>query len=57
MKLLPVLIVDDVVHTGVDQLFLLVLQVLRDVVRDEHDAALAVHHEQKAIQGLTTDIR
>ena len=32
VKLLPVLIVDDVVHTGVDQLLLLVLQVLRHII-------------------------
>lgn len=32
MKLLPVLIVDYVIHTSIDQLFLFVLKVLRDVV-------------------------
>lgn len=57
MKLLPVLVVDDVVDAGVDQLFLLVLKVLRDVVRDEHDAALTVDHKQKAVQGLRADTR
>lgn len=54
MELLPVLVVDYVVHASVDQLFLLVLEVLRDVVGDKHDAALAVDHKQKAVQGLTT---
>lgn len=53
-KLVPVLIVDDVVHAGVDQLLLLVLQVLRHVVRHEHDAALSVDHKQKPVQRLRT---
>lgn len=57
MKLLPVLLMDYVVHAGVDQLFLLVLKVLRDVVRDEYNAALTINHKQKAIQGLTREIR
>lgn len=54
MELLPVLVVDDVVHAGVDQLLLLVLQVLRHVVRHKHDAALPVDDEKEAIQGLET---
>lgn len=52
VELLAVLIVDDVVDAGVDQLFLLVLQVLRHVVRHEHDAALPVDNKQEAVQGL-----
>lgn len=53
VELLAVLIVDDVVDAGVDQLLLLVLQVLRHVVRHEHDAALSVDHKQEAVQGLS----
>lgn len=53
VELLAVLVVDDVVDAGVDQLFLLVLQVLRHVVRHEHDAALPVDHKQEAVQGLS----
>lgn len=53
VELLAVLVVDDVVDAGVDQLLLLVLQVLRHVVRHEHDAALSVNHKQEAVQGLS----
>lgn len=52
MELLPVLVMDDVVNAGVDQLLLLVLQILRHVVRYKYDAALSVNHKQEAIQGL-----
>lgn len=52
VKLLPVVLVKNVVHAGVDELLLFVLQVLRHVVRHEHDAALPVYHEQEAIQSL-----
>lgn len=54
VKLLPVLIMDDVVHTGVNQLLLLVLQVLCHIIGHEYNAALSVHHKQKPIQGLKT---
>lgn len=43
---------DDVVHTGVDQLLLLVLQVLCHIVWHKYNAALTVHYKQKAVQGL-----
>lgn len=52
MELLPVVLVENVVHVGVDELLLLVLQVLGHVVRHKHDAALPVHHEQEAVQRL-----
>lgn len=52
VKFLAVLLMQDVVHAGVDELLLLVLQVLGDVVGHEHDAALPVHHKQKAVQSL-----
>lgn len=52
VQLLPVVLVQDVVHAGVDQLLLFVLQVLRHIVRHEHDASLSVHHEQEAVQSL-----
>ena len=52
VQLLPVLLVEDVVDVGVDELLLFVLQVLGHVVRYKHDAALPVHHKQKPIQGL-----
>lgn len=40
------------VDTGVHELLLVVVQVLGHVLRHEHDVALHVHHEEKAIQGL-----
>lgn len=49
---LPVVIVDDVVHAGVDELLLLVLKVLRHVVRHKHNASLSVHHKKKPVEGL-----
>ena len=52
MELLPVLLMQDVVDTGVDELLLFVLQVLGHVVRHKHDAALPIHHKQEAIQCL-----
>lgn len=52
MELLPVVFVENVVHVGVDELLLFVLQVLRHIVRHEHDAALPVHHKQEAVQRL-----
>lgn len=52
VQLLPVVLVQDVVDAGVDQLLLFVLQVLRHIVRHEHDASLSVHHEQEAVQSL-----
>lgn len=57
VQLLPVVLVQDVVHAGVDQLLLFVLQVLRHIVRHEHDAALPVHHEQEAVQSLRAQRR
>ena len=52
VELLPVVLMEDIVHAGVNELFLLVLQVLGDVVGHKHDAALSVHHEQEAVQSL-----
>lgn len=52
VQLLPVVLVQDVVHAGVDQLLLFVLQVLRHIIRHKHDASLSVHHEQEAVQSL-----
>lgn len=52
VQLLPVVLVQDGVDAGVDQLLLLVLQVLRHIVRHEDDASLPVHHEQEAVQSL-----
>ena len=54
VELLPVILMEDIVHAGVDELFLFVLQVLGDIVRHKHDAALSVHHEQEAVQSLGT---
>lgn len=54
MELLPVLLMEDVVHTGVDQLLLLVLQVLSHIIWYKYNAAVSIHHKQKAIQGLGT---
>lgn len=45
MELLPVVLMEDVVDGGADELFLFVLQVLGHVVRHKHDAALSVHHK------------
>lgn len=53
VQLLPVILMEDVVDRGVDELLLFVLQVLGHVVRHKHDAALSVHHKQEAIQGLS----
>lgn len=53
VQLLPVVLMEDVVDRGVDELLLFVLQVLGHVVRHKHDAALSVHHKQEAIQGLS----
>lgn len=52
VELLPVILMENVVHAGVDELLLFVLQVLRHVVRHKHDAALPVHHKQEAVQSL-----
>lgn len=52
VQLLPVVLVQDVVDAGVDQLLLFVLQVLRHIVRHKHDASLPVHHKQEAVQSL-----
>lgn len=40
------------VDAGVHELLLVVVQVLGHILRHEHDVALHVHHEKKAIQGL-----
>ena len=45
VELLPVVLMEDVVGGGVDELLLFVLQVLGHVVRDKHNAALPVHHK------------
>lgn len=52
VKLLSVLVMDDIVHAGVDQLLLLVLQVLGHIVRYKYNAALPVNYKEKAVQGL-----
>lgn len=44
--------VQHAVHTGVHQLLLVVAQVLGHVLRDKHDVALHVHHEEEAVKGL-----
>ena len=54
VELLAVFLMEDIVHAGVDELFLFVLQVLGDVVRHKHDTALPVYHEQEAVQCLGT---
>lgn len=52
VELLPVAVMENVVHTGADELLLFVLQVLRHVVRHKHDAALPVHHKEETIKCL-----
>lgn len=52
VELLPVVLMENIVHAGVYELLLFVLQVLRHVVRHEHDASLPVHHKQEAVQSL-----
>lgn len=52
LQLLTVLLMQDVIDTGVDQLLLLELQILSHIVRHKHNVSLSVHHEQKAIQRL-----
>lgn len=42
----------DAVNAGVHQLFLIVAQVLRHILRYKHDVALHVHHKEEPIQGL-----
>lgn len=44
--------VQHVVDVGVHQLLLLVAKVLADVLRDKHDVAVHVDHEEEAVQGL-----
>lgn len=44
--------VQHVVDVGVHQLLLLVAKVLTDVLRDKHDVAIHVDHEEEAVQGL-----
>lgn len=52
LQLLTVLLMQDVIDTGVDQLLLLVLQILSHVIRHKHDVSLSVHDKQEAIQCL-----
>lgn len=52
LQLLTVLLMQDVIDTGVDQLLLLVLQILSHIVRHKHNVSLSVHHKQEAIQRL-----
>ena len=52
VELLLVVLMENIVHAGVYELLLFVLQVLRHVVRHEHDASLPVHHKQEAVQSL-----
>lgn len=48
--------VQHAVDAGVHQLFLLVAQILADVLRDEHYVALHVDHEEEAVQGLRGEV-
>lgn len=52
LQLLTVLLMQDVIHTGVDQLLLLVLQILGHIVGHKHDVSLSVHYKKEAIQRL-----
>lgn len=52
LQLLTVLLVQDVIDTGIDQLLLLVLQILSHVIGHKHNASLSVHDKQEAIQRL-----
>lgn len=52
VELLPVVLMENVVHAGVDELLLFVLQVLSHVVRHKYDAPLPVHHKQETVQSL-----
>lgn len=52
-------VISDVQHAvdaGVHQLFLLVAQILADVLRDKHYVALHVDHEEEAVQGLRGEV-
>lgn len=46
--------VQHAVDAGVHQVLLLVLQILADILRDKHDVALHVDHEEEAVQGLSS---
>ena len=48
--------VQHAVDAGVHQLFLLVAQILADVLRDKHYVALHVDHEEEAVQGLRGEV-
>lgn len=52
LQLFTVLLMQDVIDTGVDQLLLFVLQILSHIVGHKHDASLSVHHKKEAIQCL-----